>query len=208
MRRNVFGTFTGGGGPIRRSRPADEAIRDAAWLARLQTGDERALTEFVRAYAERLRDFAYLTVCDADLAADIAQDVFVWLWEHRRTVVVGGTVADYLYRATRNRAINVVRRERAQDRMRARLGAQYAIDAVATAGLAADGELAMDELAAAFDRALRALTPRVRETFLLAHVEHLTREEIAHILSVSVVTVQGQLSRAIKQIRAFLAARA
>lgn len=192
---------------VRTSRPGDETLRDLTLLDRLRANDDTALAVFVQAYAERLRDFAYLTVRDSDLAADIVQDVFVWLWEHRLTLSVGGTVADYLYRATRNRALNVVKHERVQDRVRARFGAQYVINPSAAVAEGADGMLVANELTAAVERALAGLTPRVREVFLLAQVEHMTYDEIAAVLSVSVSTVQSQLSRAIKQIRTELAER-
>lgn len=192
---------------VRTSRPGDETLRDLTLLDRLRASDDTALAVFVQAYAERLRDFAYLTVRDSDLAADIVQDVFVWLWEHRLTLSVGGTVADYLYRATRNRALNVVKHERVQDRVRARFGAQYVINPSAAVAEGADGMLVANELTAAVERALAGLTPRVREVFLLAQVEHMTYDEIAAVLSVSVSTVQSQLSRAIKQIRTELAER-
>jgi RNA polymerase sigma-70 factor (ECF subfamily) len=190
---------------VRTSRPGDETLRDLTLLDRLRAGDDTALAVFVQAYAERLRDFAYLTVRDSDLAADIVQDVFVWLWEHRLTLAVSGTVADYLYRATRNRALNVVKHERVQDRVRIRFGAQYVIDPAAAMAEMADGRLVANELRAAMERAVAGLTPRVREVFLLAQVEHMTYDEIAAVLSVSVSTVQSQLSRAIKQIRTELA---
>lgn len=177
-----------------------EASRDAELLRRVQGDDEGALRTLVGVYAERLRDIAYLTVRDADVAADIAQDVFIWLWGHRHRVTLRGTLANYLYTATRHKALNAVKHERAQTRMRERLGEQYVVNPNAVVIPSAEGDLEARELAIAIDEAIRSLTPRVREIFLLARVQRMAYEEIADLLGVSVVTVKSQLSRALAQI--------
>jgi RNA polymerase sigma-70 factor (ECF subfamily) len=180
-----------------------DPARDAALIARMAAGDEHALETLIALYGEPLRDFAYLTLRNADSAEDVTQDLFVDVWERRATLSISGTVADYLFRAVRNRALDMIKHETAQKRLRDALGQQFVIDPTALSD-AADAELATHEFATAVESALQALTPRVRETFLMHRVHGMTYTEITVALGLSVATVQSQVSRAAKQISDYL----
>ena len=65
---------------------------------------------FNRYYAS-LCVFADRYVEDRALSADIAQDVFVKLWEKRKTFQDQLQVRSYLYRAVHNRALNEISRK-------------------------------------------------------------------------------------------------
>lgn len=185
------------------TRLVHDPVRDAVLIARIATGDEQAFETLIALYGEPLRNFAYLTLRDADLAMDATQDLFVHLWECRTTLSVTGRVADYLFRAVRNRALNMIKREAAQGRLRDALGQQFIIDPSVMSD-AADAELMMREFATAVEGAVQALTPRVREIFLMHRVQGMTYSEIAAVLEVSVATVQSQVSRAARQISDYL----
>jgi len=182
---------------------AEQASRDVQLLQQIVHGDETALSALLVQYAQPLRDFAYLTVRDADLAADVVQEIFVSLWQRRETLSIQGSVADYLYRAVRNRALTVIKHEAAQQRLRATLGHQFVIDPAA-AMTTADAGLVTREFADAVEAAIQSLTPRVREAFLLRQVQGMAYEQIAAALDLSVATVQSQVSRAIRQISEYL----
>jgi RNA polymerase sigma-70 factor (ECF subfamily) len=192
---DILGTVISG----RRSLSSlEHTARDALLVARIASGDESALSTLVTLYGQPLRDFAYLTVRDLDLAADVIQEVFVSLWRRRETLSIQGTVADYLYRATRNRALTMLKHEGAHVRLRDRLGYQCIIDPAAADP--ADAPLATKEFADAIDAALASLTPRVREAFLLRQVHGMSYAQIAAVLEVTIPTAQSQVSRALRQI--------
>jgi len=186
------------------SRASDNDAVDRAFIAQLAQSDTRALAALVERYDTRLRDFAYLTVRDPMLAAEAAQDVFVSLWERRDRLVIPGRVGDYLYRAVRNRALDLVRHEEAQGRLRDRLGRQFVVE-VPPSGEAADAALATQEFSAAVHAAIESLTPRVREVFLMHRVQGMSHAEIAEVLGLSLATVKSQVSRAAKDIAEYLA---
>jgi len=185
-----------------------QAERDAELLRRIRANDDSAFAALIDQYAQPLHDYAYVIVRDADLASDIVQDVLVRVWTLRETLVVRGTVAEYLFRAVRNRARNAVRDARTHARVHDLLQAQHETRYVVTAhtaASAADAAILTEEFAAAVSAAVKSLTPRVRETFLLSRVHRMTYAEIANTLDVSLATVQSQMSRAVKQILAYLA---
>ena len=185
-------------------RPPEHALRDAALLDRLRRDDEEALAALIRLYDEPLRQFAYLTVREPETAADVVQDVFVSLWRRRTVLAVPGTVADYLYRAVRNRALDALKHEAAEARARTVVGRQFEIDPTHLTDTA-DAALVTEEFASALAKALESLTPRVRETFLMHRVQEMSYTEIASVLGVAVGTVQSQISRAARQILEYLA---
>jgi RNA polymerase sigma-70 factor (ECF subfamily) len=172
----------------------------------MAANDEQALAELVAIHAQSLHDVAYMILRDSALAADAVQDVFIRIWHRRSALDVTGTVAGYLVRAVRNRALDIAKHERSQQRLARTTTDQYVID-VATSHqdnpeMAPERSLAFTQ---AVDAAVRSLTPRVRETFLLALVQGMTYAEIGAALGVSVMTVQSQLSRAVAQLRRSLA---
>jgi RNA polymerase sigma-70 factor (ECF subfamily) len=61
------------------------------------------------------------------------------------------------------------------------------------------------DLAAAADRAVAALPDRCRLIFLMSRQQGMSHGEIARALGVSLTTVETQISRALKRLRARLA---
>ena len=87
---------------------------DAILLLRfVATRDEGAFAELVRRHLDGVYSAALRRVGgDAQLAEDVAQQVFVALARKAATVARHGAVTGWLYTATRHEAANVVRGER------------------------------------------------------------------------------------------------
>jgi RNA polymerase sigma-70 factor (ECF subfamily) len=180
----------------------NDAVEDAAVLARIRGGDTRALDELFRLYAQPLGRFATRLTGSADLAQEVVQDVFVRLWETRDRLSLRGTVKSYLFQAARNQGLNILRHEAGH--------ARRARDAVDAAGVgapsvrnAAVDALTQDDLRAAVHTALSAVPPRCREIFLLNWESGLTYGEIADVLDIGAPTIHNQMSRATKQLVAY-----
>ena len=170
-----------------------DAERDRAWLARIRAGDAAALDQLARAYVGKLARYAETIIGTPDLADEAVQDVVIALWDQRETVEITGAIGGYLYRAVRNRALNVVRRERSQHRI-AMDSVDWTREAHENAGPAA---LDVVDLRAQVDAILAGLPRRCRETFLLVWGDGLGYLEVAEVLGVSVRTVQNQYYRAV-----------
>ena len=123
-------------------------------------------------------------------AADLVQDTFI-------NVMTSGAVADI--REPRPFLATVARRLMAHRYRRLALEEAYlkALAALpeALAPSPEDSALALEALTA-LDQALDGLPPKVREAFLLAHLDGLRYAEIAERLQVSVSSVKQYLSRA------------
>jgi RNA polymerase sigma-70 factor, ECF subfamily len=79
--------------------PADEH----ELVRRLAAGDETALTQVAQWLWRSLAAFAYRIVEDRDVAADIAQEALVRLWEGRKPA---RSLRGYLFHITRNLALD------------------------------------------------------------------------------------------------------
>ena len=141
----------------------------------------------------------------SDIAEEVIQDVYLWLWEHRETLEVHGTIRSYLYGAVRNRALALLRHDRLEEQCATEFLAEGASPGEGEEVVPPDVALERAELAAALTRALETLSPRVRQVALLRWRDKLSRAEIATALGVAVPTVNNQLTAAARALRALLA---
>jgi RNA polymerase sigma-70 factor (ECF subfamily) len=184
--------------------PSPDQAAEREWLRDLSQGDERALRRIFDRYYPSLVREVYRLVGDADAGKDLAQEVFVELWRRRETLEVQVSLGAYLRRAAVNRAINYLKSRRRlvledPDRMPDRPDP-------------APGELeGRHETASredALHRAVQSLPERCREVFTLSRFAELSHREIADQLGISVKTIENQITKAMKLLRAALVDRA
>ena len=128
--------------------------------------------------------FALRLCGDTDDADDIVQEAFMKIWEILES---GATIHDikaYLYRAVRNGAI------------RRMSGDSH------TLGL--EEEIDTSERDAKLWEAIGRLPERCREIFLMSKRDGMPNAEIAEELGISVKTVENQMTKAFRQLRATL----
>lgn len=173
-------------------------------IRRVRDGDSGAFETLFVTYYEPLLRFAFGYVKIPGVAEELVQDVFFHLWAQRERWDVQDTVRAYLYAATRNRSLNWLRRGALEQRWADRAGVDDA-DGIFPRSERADERLGVAELDAAIRAAIDRLPPRCRETFVLSREHHLTYEQIAEVMGISVKTVQEQIARALRALRAGLA---
>lgn len=108
-------------------------------------------------------------------------------------------VSAYLYRAVRNKALNVRKHERVVDDFRTGEAISASEMGKAARNTGEDG-LMVQELGEALRRALEKVSPRGREIFLLSRIEGLNYTQIARVLGIAPNTVYTQMGRAIKSL--------
>jgi DNA-directed RNA polymerase specialized sigma24 family protein len=107
-------------------------------IASLRSGVTTAFEAVFRTYAAPLCDLANGYLRESDVAEEVVQDFFAWLWIHRHELSPQHGLRAYLFGAVRNRALNVLRGEASARRADARL--------VKPAARSADAELSVSEL--------------------------------------------------------------
>jgi RNA polymerase sigma-70 factor (ECF subfamily) len=183
--------------------------QDAQDMTRLTAGHEAALNALMERHAEKL--FHYLIRClqDESDAADLAQETFARIYQHRAKFDPRQKFTTWMYAI----ASNLVR-----DRYRWRSRhPQVSLDAPSdeTAASLKDHlpsgqqtphqQLEAEERAAAVREAITALPEELRQPLILAVYQELPQAEIATILGCSVKAVETRIYRARQQLRLVLA---
>lgn len=174
-------------------------MTDTDLLAALRTGSEDAFDTIFRTYYARLVRLTEGLLGQRAPAEEIVQDVMLELWRRRETIRVQQSLQAYLFRAARNRALNYIRHEKVVQR-----GSVYAA-AESVSAPVGDRALREHEIDVALRAVLAELPPRCREVFQLSRLHGLTYNEIAEALDISIKTVEAQMSKALRIVRARLA---
>ncbi len=175
-------------------------MTDRELLQRLRQGDETAFDALFRAWYAPLVGFAESLLRERAAAEEVVQDVMLEVWRRRETLVVEESPRAYLLQATRNRALNTIRRRRVEER-----GEPVLRSTMRDADPPPDAALGESELDHAIGQAVASLPDRCREVFELSRVHGLKYAEIAERLGISVKTVEAQMGKALKVMRERLA---
>jgi RNA polymerase sigma-70 factor (ECF subfamily) len=155
-----------------------------------------AFKEFFEMYFDSVRSYIYYRCGDADLATDIAQEVFVRVWE-KGFDITEKRIKGLLFKIAREMYISKYRRQELERRYTASIRFDYT-------DLPADGELDYSELARRYEAALGKLPEPQREVFLMNRNEELKYSEIAERLGLSVKAVEKRMSGALAYLRKVL----
>jgi RNA polymerase sigma-70 factor (ECF subfamily) len=168
-------------------------------LDRLRRGDDAAFDEIFRTWYAPLVRLAERFVGTQAVAEELVQDVMLEMWRRRELLAEEGSPQAYLYRSTRNRALNHLRHARVEQRAAPKLADPGSREAPAPAQVVAQ------ELDSAVRSAIDGLPDRCRQVFQLSRVHGLKYSEIATTLGISVKTVEAQMGRALRELRERLA---
>jgi len=181
--------------------PSEISPDEQALLTEIYNGDEGAFQLLFETYVGSLYQLAYHYVQSAEVARDVVQDVFVDFWDHRTSLTIHKSVSGYLARATRNKALNLLRHERTVQGW-ATASAREAGEPITTNE--GSDEVDAKELVVAYRRALLTLSPRMREVFLLHRDHAMSYRGIAALLGIAEQTVSNHVSRALVVLRTAL----
>ncbi|OKL41832.1 RNA polymerase sigma-70 factor [Pontibacter flavimaris] len=148
---------------------------------------------FRRHYGRLCRRVQCITA-DAAVAEDLVQEVFISFWNSGQWQTVENLEA-YLHRACLNKALNHATTHKRRSEL-AQLYQQEQNQAVA-----ADQDLALQELQRQVQQAIEALPPMCRKVFLLSRHEEMTHKEIADFLDISPNTVDNHIKKALAILR-------
>lgn len=133
------------------------------------------------------------------MAEDMVAEVFYKFWENKYYKQVSGSYRSYLFKAVRNTALNLVKKEFG------RYGNQENdindCSEQAPAGQDIAQLMEAEELSKLIEKTIRELPPRCQHVFLLSRLESRKNMEIARHLNVSVKAVEAHISKALGILR-------
>ncbi len=171
---------------------------DEDLLRRIRDDDEQALERLVRRYQRRLGEFARSILRSRDLAEEAVANVFLNIWRRRERVAVKTTVRGYLYAATGNQSLKLLKeRKRHATVWINDVHARHLIDPRST-----QSEINLRELHDAIEILVARMPPQRQLIFRLSRLEGLSYWEIAQSLQLSEHTVQNHMTQATRQLDA------
>jgi RNA polymerase sigma-70 factor (ECF subfamily) len=170
-------------------------------VARTRQGNSAAFTVLVTRYLDDVTRFAFYITGSRDIADDVAQSVFISLWNHRATLDPSRPLKPYLFRAVRNRALNERKATTVRERYRAGVQAEIASGSVSAAAPSPeDAIVSLATINAVIDR-----FPEPRRLALrLRLIDELTHVEIAEVLGLSHAAARQLVHRAITDLKKIL----
>ena len=169
---------------------------DQLLIRRAIQGDERALRMLWSQHAPHIDAVVRRLVGDPELAADIAQDVWMQIFRALPGFRGDAQFGTWAHRIAVNRTLNALRKSRRIAK------AETAIEED-TAATEIDDERAW--IAASIDQAAARLPDGARMVFLLHDVEGYTHEDIARELGITTGASKSQLFKARAKLRRLLA---
>ncbi len=172
-------------------------INDLFLIKRFREGDIKAFETIFRKYYSPLVYYSFTITGRSDVAEDIIQDLFYALWKERERIQILSSLKSYLYGAVKNRSLQFCERRRLDDNYRATLsGMRDLNDATVT-----EEGVEFRELEQIILKSLEKMPQRRVEIFRLHRFKNKKYREIAQALSLSVKTVEAEMTKALKTIR-------
>jgi RNA polymerase sigma-70 factor (ECF subfamily) len=136
---------------------------------------------------------------DMEEAKEVVQSIFFNLWIRRKEIEINTSVKSYLYKAVQNYCLNQLQQEKIKQKYmirKAHFPRQHS----------ENGELKMEEeeLRKVIKNAILRLPEKRREIFELSRFENLKYTQIAERLTISVKTVEAQMSKSLEYLRKVL----
>jgi len=178
---------------------------DGALLARLQAGEEGALTEVAEKYGTKIYQLAFRYLKNKEDAEEVTQDVLYKV--HRKVAEFRGDAAlsSWIYRITFNTAMSRLRTahyqmSRLDDALASRVGDDEMTGVPLAHDIAdwsdmADEHVLRSQLRRRLLRAIRALPAVYRAPVVLRDLAGLSTEEASRVLQVKDQTLKSRLHR-------------
>jgi RNA polymerase sigma-70 factor (ECF subfamily) len=179
-----------------RDQSSDRMQTDQLLVKRAAGGDERALRQLWTQYSPHIDAVIRRLAGDPDLAADIAQDVWMQIFRALPSFRGDAQFGTWAHRIAVNRTLNALRKYRRL----AKVEADIEDD---TAAVEMDSDRAF--LASSIQQAAARLPAGARTVFLLHDVEGYTHEDIARALGITAGASKSQLFKARAKLRRLLA---
>jgi RNA polymerase sigma-70 factor (ECF subfamily) len=170
-------------------------IKPGTNIERIKTIDEDFKKCFLN-YFEGLYTYAFTILKNNEDAKDVCQQAFIKLWEKRKSVNLVEAGRAYLYTTVYHISLNKIRDQKKQGKL-----IQYT-------QYGQDGEYIntaeLKELKNRINRVIDSLPARCKEVFIKSRIEGKKYSEIATEMNISIKTVEVQMGKALRVLRAGL----
>jgi RNA polymerase sigma-70 factor (family 1) len=173
-----------------------DGIYEQVLLEKLKCDDKTAFSILFSRYYRDLVTFAVTITHEHDVSEEIVQDVFMKLWESRRSLEIQSSLKSYLLRSVQNKCIDNIRHREIEQKY----SVMYRMSPVL---FTKDTEnyLLHSELDHNFRVALGKIPSLYADVFRMSRMEGRNYKDIASKLGVSERTIEVRMSKALHLLR-------
>ncbi|WP_273163038.1 RNA polymerase sigma-70 factor [Bacteroides fluxus] len=169
-------------------------VEDGILLEKLGKGEQEAFDRLFRKYYPMLCAYAHRFV-EVEEAEEVVQEVMLWIWENRMTLVIKESLSQYLFKMTYHKALNVIAKKESSLRLEAIYSDKYQklpenVD-----------YYQVEELTKKIKKAIAVLPESYRETFVMHRFKGMSYKAIASEFGISIKTVDYRIQQALKLLR-------
>ena len=175
-------------------------MQDDEIIRLYRSGDrERAFSEIVKAYSERLFWYVRRFVCCHEDADDLVQEIFIKIWAALPSFREEAQLFTWIYRIATNEALNFLRKQKVRAALTFR-----SIDAEMERRIDDDPYFNGSEAQRVLMKALQKLPEKQKTVFSLRYFDDMKYEEISEITGTSVGALKASYHIAYQKIKSEL----
>ena len=178
------------------------ADQDTLWMEKVKKGDQEAFRLLIETHQSRVIGTVAKMLGDDTDSEDIAQQVFIRVWNSAARYRPTAKFTTWLFKITRNLVFNELRRRKRHPAAHIEQKEEEHFFQASDPNAPSPATSMLDvELQAAIQRAIDSLPEAQRMAVILRRYEELSYEEIAEVLKLSVPAVKSILFRARSDLR-------
>nr|WP_262903826.1 RNA polymerase sigma-70 factor [Sphingobacterium bovistauri] len=165
-------------------------------MKKFNDGVYDAFTEIYIRYSPELYRHALKMLKDRESAQDVIQEVFTNLWINRNSIVFNSSPKSYLYTSVRNRILDIIAKEKSENKYIASLD-----HFIQSGNYITDNLIREKELESVINQEISNLPAKMRVVFELSRKEYKSYADIAQELGMAENTVRKHITKALSRLR-------
>ena len=161
----------------------------------ISQGNKQAFESLFRKYYRVLCEYARGILGDRELAEDVVQDAFIYLWNNRTVIDIHLSVKSYLYTSVRHGALNVLKKQLLERKHSPQL--TEFVEFLQTSDYSDEEQEEINRIR----KVMEELPKQCLKVFLMSAIDGKKYQEIADELDISINTVKTHITKAYRLIR-------
>jgi RNA polymerase sigma-70 factor (ECF subfamily) len=183
---------------LRQSDKSFAGDSDEQLIAAMREGNHDGFSALFDRHWDNVFRMIYARTGDKEAAEEMAQDIFVKLWDKREELQIENFSA-YLYACIKHRCLNYI-----ESRITRKKHWEFYKQFLPAHDDATYKVVALNDLKEALEKGLTSIPEKSRKVFTLNRLEGQTVKEIAGQMNLSEKAIQYHLTRSVRELRLYL----
>ena len=174
----------------------NETAEDKLLVNRLIKDNKAAFEQLFRKYHEQVYYFALRYMKTKEDAEEVVQEIFIRIWENRKSIDPAQSFGNYLFTICRNFMFNQNRKK-----INEQAYIEYVKNYLLQINFKTEDDIVFSDLLQWLNEQIEMLPPQQKQIYRLSRNENMTHKQIADKMHISVKTVETHIRLALKTIR-------